>query len=407
MKISPSLNKNPMYETIYIIIGAYLSYALAHLPFFELSGDVAIFFYGVMMAHYNKYNMGPESFRNIGLTFNLLMIAAEAICFIYIGLSLQDAIILHPENVIIALVLLGVFLASRTFIVTILVVFLKIFNIKFNVKGGEWVAFISTGLIKGPMAYIFSNVLVPYRTPCLNPSDPKQYNQSYSLYVMQAMVVITLTVYCPINFLIFKCFVSKELLEGEHAESDATETQFLKETLLKGKWVVDRKKPQVFRYVDEFMLKPILIRDYFDRMVEIESMKKFYDDLAGAYDHSVHLEHSIHHELHAHANHHDKHKPAHAEKELQETKVAAPEPKNHSEEKEKHDSKHEPKHESKHQQHEKKEEKIEEKKEEKKKEEAHVEEPAPTSVYAPLDSHNVTTEEIPKSTLTDSFVGGT
>jgi NhaP-type Na+/H+ or K+/H+ antiporter len=60
------LSLNPVLETLYIMVGAYLSYALAHLPIFQLSGDVAIFFYGIMMSHYNKFNMNFETFKNIG-----------------------------------------------------------------------------------------------------------------------------------------------------------------------------------------------------------------------------------------------------------------------------------------------------------------------------------------------------
>lgn len=60
------LSINPVLETLYIMVGAYCTYALAHLPIFQLSGDVAIFFYGLMMSHYNKYNMNLETFQNIG-----------------------------------------------------------------------------------------------------------------------------------------------------------------------------------------------------------------------------------------------------------------------------------------------------------------------------------------------------
>lgn len=60
------LSLNPVLETLYIMVGAYMAYALAHLPVFQLSGDVAIFFYGIMMSHYNKFNMNFETFKNIG-----------------------------------------------------------------------------------------------------------------------------------------------------------------------------------------------------------------------------------------------------------------------------------------------------------------------------------------------------
>lgn len=206
-----------MYETIFVILGAYLSYSLAHLPFFQLSGDVAIFFYGVMMSHYNKYNMSEGSFRNIGLTFNILMQGAEAICFIYIGLSFEDAFVRHYENFSIAGGVLLVLFISRS-IVFIVSAFIFRNNQRFKIKGGEWFAVIVSGLVKGPMAYIFSNVLVPNRSPCLDVTNLKQYLKSFPLFVMQICVIFSLILIVPLNFLFFKMSVSKQLDEGEEAE---------------------------------------------------------------------------------------------------------------------------------------------------------------------------------------------
>lgn len=263
LKMVPSLNQNPIYETFYILIGAYLAYALAHLPFFQLSGDVAIFCFGVFMSHYTKYNMSPSSFSNIGLTFNTIMQFSEVICYIYIGMTLEDSIFGHLDNFVYALVCIGVLLISRIIVVSIIASFT---SDKFSIKGKEWIAVGFSGMIKGPMAYIFANVLVPERLPCIDIKDVAQYNKSFPIFVMQLIVVISLVFMIPINHILFHLTVKKEAGEDKH--DDQSELQIkIKKSLLNDTWVLDKDKPQVATYVDEFLLKPIFIRDYHKRKV--------------------------------------------------------------------------------------------------------------------------------------------
>lgn len=304
MKNSPNLTKNPMNETVFIIIGAYLAYSLAHLGFFQLSGDVAIFFYGVIVSHYTKYNMSETSFSNIGLSFNLIMQLAEAVCFIYIGLGVGDAVIGHQENIYYAMFILGVLFVSRSVVIGIAALVLK--SAKLLVEPREYFPVIMSGMIKGPMAYIFANVLVPFRSPCLDIKDHHQYIQSYPLFVMQICVIFSLVVLTPINYLIFKLMVKKDSKDlNIQASSKDEERAEFKRKMLEGVWEINQKKPRVFEYVDEYFFKPALIRDYHERRDEIEKLKKQFDDLSGAYDHGVHLEHSI---LHGDGHHgHDDH----------------------------------------------------------------------------------------------------
>lgn len=288
-----------MNETVFIIIGAYLAYSLAHLGFFQLSGDVAIFFYGVIVSHYTKYNMSETSFSNIGLSFNLIMQLAEAVCFIYIGLGVGDAVIGHQENIYYAMFILGVLFISRTFVIGVAALLLK--SAKLLVEPREYFPVIMSGMIKGPMAYIFANVLVPFRSPCLDIKDHHQYIQSYPLFVMQICVIFSLVVITPINYLVFKLMVKKDNqdLNIQASSKDEERTEF-KRKMFEGVWEINHKKPRVFEYVDEYFFKPALIRDYHIRRDEIEKLKAQFDELSGAYDHGVHLEHSI-----LHGDHHD------------------------------------------------------------------------------------------------------
>lgn len=266
MKQNKSLRKTPMYETFFVILGAYLSYALAHLEFFQLSGDVAIFFYGLIMSHYNKYNMSNESFKNVGLTFNLMMQASEAICFIYIGLSLQDAIVNHYENLAYMGIVLGTLLVCRTLVVSVVGI-CQLKNQRFRVFGGEWIAILFAGVIKGPMAYILMDVLVPERNRCLDVNDIAQYKKAFPLFVIQICVVVSLLILHPLNYLVFKVAVDKHLNEGDDIEKKIQRESHVKKKLNDDEWHFDRNRPRVFQYADEFLFKPALIRDYHNRKV--------------------------------------------------------------------------------------------------------------------------------------------
>ena len=160
-------------------------------------------------------------------------------------------------------VCLRVLLVMRTLVISILACFV---SKSFSIKGKEWLAVISSGMIKGPMAYIFGNVLVPDRVPCVDVKDHHQYDKSFPLFVLQITVLISLVILTPLNHLVFKLAVSKEEVEDKR-EDDTKTTSLLKKSLLKDEWILDKNKPKVFTYADEFLLKPLFIRDYFQRKV--------------------------------------------------------------------------------------------------------------------------------------------
>lgn len=124
MRKGSFLNSNAINEVFFTMLGAYATYFLAHLPFFQLSGDVAIFFYGFLIGHYNKYNMSVDAIKQIGLILNIIYVAAEAFCFIYVGLSFETAIGPDYTNLIIAGIIIVLTLGCR-FICFLAVAFFK------------------------------------------------------------------------------------------------------------------------------------------------------------------------------------------------------------------------------------------------------------------------------------------
>jgi len=73
----------PDYEISVILLGAYLTFAFSQL--LGLSGIVSLFFFGVVLAQYNWYNLSEPSKVASKVTFGTLSKLAEACVFIYMG----------------------------------------------------------------------------------------------------------------------------------------------------------------------------------------------------------------------------------------------------------------------------------------------------------------------------------
>jgi uncharacterized membrane protein len=101
------------------------------------------------------------------MVLNTLMISAEMICFVYIGLSLIDSFQMHYENIAAGTLVLFFMLISRAVCMGIFA-FMYRNDEKFRIRGKEWVFVIFSGIIKGPITYIFANVIVAKKVPCLD-----------------------------------------------------------------------------------------------------------------------------------------------------------------------------------------------------------------------------------------------
>ena len=81
-----ALGQHPKYEILLLFLFAYGSYAFAELV--ELSGIMALFFCGVVLAHYNSYNLSPTTRVAAHSFFASLSSMAELCIYLYMGLSL-------------------------------------------------------------------------------------------------------------------------------------------------------------------------------------------------------------------------------------------------------------------------------------------------------------------------------
>ena len=89
-----------------------------------------------------------------------------------------------------------------------------------RIFGTEWFTVCFSAMIKGPLAYIFSGVLTSTVYPDLNlngdylDTDPL-YKSIRSFYVIQLVVIISIILGSPLNYLIMKLTVADEHLPKE------------------------------------------------------------------------------------------------------------------------------------------------------------------------------------------------
>lgn len=300
----PYVSLNSINEMLFLMVGSYLAYSLAHLKYFELSGDVAIFFYGVMISHYTKYSISEQSFRSIGMTFNLIMNLAEAACYIYIGLSVENAFVGHFEIILFSLGLLFAYMISRSICLLGFALYFRGHS-KLEIKSTEWVSLVVSGSVKGPMAYIFANVIVAYGVPCFNRANYEQYLRVFPLFVVQVAVIMSIIGNTVLNFITMRLCVSAESSESDRIQMKNLNKSLFKQKLLHNEWIVDLHKPKAFTYVDEFYIKPLLIKNYHKRKVQIQKQKAVFDEYALMYDHLLHAEHEASHGEHGEHGEHD------------------------------------------------------------------------------------------------------
>ena len=159
---------------------------------------------------------------------------------------------------------------------------------KFKVKPTEWLAISFSGLIKGPVAFIFAGVV----TNALNnqitgdesESLGQKLNEQRPLKLVQLVVLISIIVIAPINYIVFKLTVQS----SDHEEHKMKYIPYDKSAT---EWKIDKENPRVFTYADEFRFKPFFIRSYHKRSKMISLLKNEFEMTASLYESGSHPEH--------------------------------------------------------------------------------------------------------------------
>lgn len=305
MKNSSFLHANPVYEVFMVVVWTYATYMLAHLKFFQLSADVAIFFYGFIQSNYNIYNMSREAIRQLGVIINVVAQAAEAFCFIYVGMSVEDTFNKGMTNLKISIIFFLLTLGVR-FLLVLVAVFWKMKKERINQRMllnlniSELYAFCSAGMVKGPVAYIFGGVLVSALHHELDGIDnidesSPLYSSIRPLYIVQQVVLLSILLWPPIHYLACRTFIEPEHSDQATSERNSRYKAALSASL-SNSWNLDPDHPQTMLYLDEFFIKPTLVRDYKEKKSSYVSKISEFNEVMKIYEHG-------HSDTHTHGPH--------------------------------------------------------------------------------------------------------
>ena len=267
------MNKMPELEASLIFIMSMLTYATCELPGLNLAAIVAIFVFGIMQSHYNRWNLSEEAVDKAGFTFGLLSYLCEALILIYFGLSFDRFFDSYkPEILYYALIDFGILLTLRFVVVFSLLGIVRF--IRKKPLGLTWIeaALVSfSGMIRGSIAYALVVKLAPDDT-----LDSSALGETKKLpeivCIAQLVIAFTMYIFTPLNPWLFK-----KLLKGQNQGADGSVVERVNSrTLLltKREELVNKTQTNfktLFKRLDEFFLKPILIREYEDRVVRLAS----------------------------------------------------------------------------------------------------------------------------------------
>lgn len=108
-----SLRDYPEYEISILFLFAYGSYSLSEAVSF--SGIMSLFFCGIIMSHYNSYNLSPISQITAHNIFKSLAVLSEYFVFLYIGMGLFTGTLIKQVNFLFFFLCTAYCLIARAF----------------------------------------------------------------------------------------------------------------------------------------------------------------------------------------------------------------------------------------------------------------------------------------------------
>lgn len=75
-------------ETVFAFLMAYLGYSICEMT--ELSGVISVLMIGIMMSHYQGYNISTLGKVTTRVTFESMSLTAEAFIYVYLGFAFWD-----------------------------------------------------------------------------------------------------------------------------------------------------------------------------------------------------------------------------------------------------------------------------------------------------------------------------
>lgn len=208
------LSRYPSKEMTVLLMFVYASYAVGEAV--ELSGVMSLFFCGIVLAHYNMYNLSDITSEASTYIFRSLAHCAESLVFAYVGMvgftgqyTTWSAALFF---IAFSACLLG--RALNIFPLTALVNLRRKVPISFRMQGVMWFA----GL-RGAIAFALA-------TNMPEPDDSWRSGNSHIVTATLLIVVVTTTVFGPATSPLLAITKLSSPAQAEEVESDGERAEF-------------------------------------------------------------------------------------------------------------------------------------------------------------------------------------
>lgn len=197
-----------------------MTYFICELSFINLSGIVAIFVYGILQSHYNRYNLSHEAQDKTEAVFDLLAYASEALIFVYLGLSIAQ------YEITLEVVIYGYSMILAIIVSRFIVVYTIYFSVKFlfyrnkesKVTAIDVFLIGISATIRGAISLaLVQKLAYAEKTAALIP-------------ITQFVIINTLYLFTPLNPLIFKCGLNAKARLKNVCEEESTQIQTIDNT---------------------------------------------------------------------------------------------------------------------------------------------------------------------------------
>eukprot|EP00927_Polykrikos_kofoidii_P040757 TRINITY_DN34783_c0_g2_i1.p1 TRINITY_DN34783_c0_g2~~TRINITY_DN34783_c0_g2_i1.p1 ORF type:complete len:661 (-),score=106.13 TRINITY_DN34783_c0_g2_i1:67-2049(-) len=185
---SKYLRRFPDFEISTMCLGAYLTFALSQL--LGLSGIVSLFFFGIVLAHYNYYNLSEASKVASKITFGTLAKMAEWCVFLYLGSVAAHAVARFHWHIALMIYTAFVIIVARAAHIFPLTMLLNVGRQRTKIDRNMTLMMWISGL-RGAIAFALA-----LRVPCddgrFEPRGSEQCRNS-DLFVTTTISVVVLT----------------------------------------------------------------------------------------------------------------------------------------------------------------------------------------------------------------------
>ena len=237
-----SLSHAPMLNILFLIAFSFLTNFIGQIDSQYLNEEVLAIGFGMMISGFAKYNLGPTAARRLIFILELFSKIAKIGSLAILGLILPESMFNLQSLVIVPkfyLIIIPVTIIAQM-LIFFACQFAKVKGMSYGLK--QFMMFYSTGMSKGPMAFILARKYL---------TDNKQ-----AADIVDLAVATSILIFDPVAYFLTNLFEQAESVDNVAAKTvnDQLEEEDTKTI-----------PSRVVAYITERIMSPVLIFDYHRR----------------------------------------------------------------------------------------------------------------------------------------------